>query len=247
MPLEFARKNLRTSRGLVERFQTETNAAIDAAQKAAQKPTHTAAATLTSLDTILTKAENLKRKLESLQAEERTLQKQQKARLQHLQALHEIPSLVDVEFDRWSGIRLDRMLVDHLLRSGNVKTAKLLAKERKVEDLVDVEVYVALGNVEESLRQKRTTEALAWCVDNRRALKENGSSLELELRLQQMVEMTRTGDTGKLIEATAHARKFFGGQQDGSYGLRAGGLLAHHSSTLTEPYRVSKRTSLSLA
>ncbi|KAF2151146.1 protein fyv10 [Myriangium duriaei CBS 260.36] len=237
LPHEFARKNLRSSRALVERFQTETNAAIDSAQKAALKTTHSSSATVASLDAVLNKAQTLKRKLEALHAEERALQSQQKARLRHLQELHEIPSLVDVKFDRWSKVRLDRMLVDYMLRMGFDRSAKLLTQERKIEGLVDVDAFRALEDINRSLRQGRTNEALTWCQDNKRALKEAGSNLELELRLQQMVEMTRTGETTKLIEATIHARKYLGAQQDTFYGLRAGGLLAHPANTLTEPYR----------
>lgn len=62
--------------------------------------------------------------------------------------------------------------------------------------------------------------------------------MELELRLQQFIEMTRKQDTMKLIEAALHARKYLGGQQDTDYGLRAGGLLAYGPGTDTEPYKV---------
>ena len=223
---------------MVERFQTETNSAIETAQKAALKPNHSSAATMASLDAVLNKAQTLKRKLEALHAEERALQNQQKARLRHLQELHDIPSLVDVKFDRWSKVRLDRMLVDYMLRMSYYRSAKQLTKERSIENLVDVDAFQAWGDIDRSLRQGSTTEALAWCADNKRALKEVGSNLELELRLQQMVEMTRTGETSKLIEATVHARKFLGAQQDTFYGMRAGGLLAHPANTLTEPYKV---------
>ncbi|PSK35069.1 hypothetical protein B9Z65_1652 [Elsinoe australis] len=237
LPHELARKNLRSARTLVERFQAETNTNIETAQKAALQPSHSTAATVASLDAVLNKAQTLKRKLETLHAEERALQNQQKSRLKHLQELQEIPSLVDVKFDRWSKTRLDRMLVDYMLRLGYTDSAKMLAQERQIQDLVDVNAFLSLGSVEKSLRQGRTNEALAWCVENKRALKEADSNLELELRLQQMIEMTRNGDTSKLIEATLHARKYLGGQQDTFYGLRAGGLLAYPSNTLTEPYR----------
>lgn len=237
LPHEFARKNLRASRALIERFQSDTNSAVDAAQKAALKPDHASSATIASLDAVLNKAQTLKRKLEALHAEERALQTQQKARLRHLQELHEIPSLVDVKFDRWSKVRLDRMLVDYMLRMGFERSAAALTQERGIDSLVDVDAFRALGDVHRSLRLGRTSEALSWCSDNKRALKEAGSNLELELRLQQMVEMTRTGETSKLIEATLHARKYLGAQQDTFYGLRAGGLLAHPANTLTEPYR----------
>ncbi|KAF4555436.1 CTLH/CRA C-terminal to LisH motif domain-containing protein 2 [Elsinoe fawcettii] len=237
LPHELARKNLRSTRTLIEKFQSDTNTALEAAQKSSFKPGHPTNATVASLDAVLAKAQTLKRKLETLHAEERALQNQQRARLEHLQELHEIPSLADVKFDQWSKTRLDRMLVDYMLRVGYVQSAKMLAQERDIKELVDVDAFLALGEVEKCLRRGRTTEALAWCAENKRALKEAESNLELELRLQQMIEMTRNGDTGKLIEATLHARKYLGGQQDTFYGLRAGGLLAYPSNTLTEPYR----------
>lgn len=126
---------------------------------------------------MLAKAQTLKRKLESLQQEERTINKHQKARLQHLQDLHEIPSLVDVKYDRWSRVRLDRLLVDYLLRMGYTDSAKQLAREKGIEDLVDVDVFVAAGHIELSLRTGRTQECLAWCSENKRALKEMNVSL----------------------------------------------------------------------
>jgi len=126
---------------------------------------------------MLAKAQTLKRKLESLQQEERTINKHQKARLQHLQDLHEIPSLVDVKYDRWSRVRLNRLLVDYLLRMGYTDSAKQLAREKGIEDLVDVNVFLAAGNIEQSLREGRTQECLGWCTENKRAVKEMNVSL----------------------------------------------------------------------
>jgi len=146
---------------------------------------------------------------------------------------------VDVKYDQWAKIRLDRMLVDYLLRMGYMDSAKQLANEKHIEDLVDVDAFVACGNIEQSLRNGRTQDCLAWCSENKQALKKMNSNLELELRLQQFIEMTRSGDIGKLIEAMLHAKKYLGGQQDMDYGLKAAGLLAYSAATETEPYKVS--------
>lgn len=223
----------------MERFQADTTASIDTVQKAALR-NNPKEATVVTLDAILNRAQTLKRKLEALQAEERTLQRQQRTRLQHLQELHEIPSLVDVKFDRWSAVRLDRMLVDWMLRMGFHRSAELLTRQRGIGELVDADAFRAMGEINRSLRQGRTNEALAWCAENKKALKEAGSNLELDLRLQQMVEMARTREIPMLIEAALHARKYLGTTQGNFYGLRAGGLLAHPPNTLTEPYRVSE-------
>lgn len=203
-------------------------------------------AIVATLDNILVKAQNLKRKLETLHREEQSLQKQQARRVGHLQDLYDIESVSDVKFDDWSNIRLDRMLVDYMLRHNYNKSAKKFTEQRQISDLVDIEAFSAFAEVEQALKQGRTSEAIAWCNENKKALKDVESKLELELRLQQMVEMTRFGNTNKLVEATLHARKYFAGQQNESYGLRAGGLLAYPANTLTEPYKVSEEVFRSL-
>lgn len=157
---------------MLEKYQTDTTTALESTTKATLKDSHDSATTLASIDAMLAKAQTLKRKLELLQQEEKIIHKHQKARLQHLQNLHEIPSLVDVKYDRWSRVRLDRLLVDYLLRMGYTDSAKQLAQEKGIEDLVDVDVFMAASHIERSLREGRTQECLVWCNENKRALKE---------------------------------------------------------------------------
>lgn len=233
LPHELLRKNLKSAQRQIEM----TNKNITTAIGSSQAPK--AADTLASLDATLAKAHTLKRKLEALHAEEQSLHRQQRARIQHLQTLHEIPSLADVKYDSWAHTRLDRLLVDYLLRQGYAESARGLAREKGIEELVDVGVFEECGRVEASLRDGRTGEGLGWCVENKQALKKINSHLELELRLQQFIELARTGEMSKLMEAIAHARKHLAGGQDAEFGLRAGGLLAHPPDTLVEPYRVS--------
>lgn len=65
------------------------------------------------------------------------------------------------------------------------------------------------------------------------------SDLEFELRLQQFIELVRTRQTAKLLEATAHARKYLTGHADAQHAIRAAGLLAFPPHTPFEPYKVS--------
>ena len=127
--------------------------------------------TLASIDAMVLRFENLKRRLSSLHDEEQALQKQSHARIEYLQHLHEIPTLVDVKFDEWSEVRLNRLLVDYLLRNGYGDTARALAKENGIEDLVDIDAFVQCQKIEASLLQQSTQECLAWCADNNKALK----------------------------------------------------------------------------
>lgn len=165
LPHELLKKNLKSAQRAIEPVNKNITSAIQSSTK--QNP----AETLASLDATLQKAQNLKRKLEALHTEEQALHSQQKARIQHLQTLHEIPSLGDVAYDRWAHVRLDRLLVDYLLRQGYTQSAKELAEENKLGDLVDVGVFEEAGRIEQALRKGEVKDALTWCGENKNALK----------------------------------------------------------------------------
>jgi macrophage erythroblast attacher len=67
------------------------------------------------------------------------------------------------------------------------------------------------------------------------------------LRLQQYIEMIRTGDKGKLVEARAHARKYLTPfiETQSAEIHRAAGLLAFPKDTKAEPYKVTRPNVLS--
>lgn len=115
--------------------------------------------------------QGLKRKMEVLQEEEKKVVTQSRRRIEHLEDLFTIPSLADVKYEEWSRIRLNRLLVDHLLRSGYLDSAKQLAEEKDIGDLVDVNVFSQCQRIADSLRRGETKEALQWCGENKVALK----------------------------------------------------------------------------
>ena len=115
--------------------------------------------------------QGLKRKLELLHEEEKVLHVASRRRIEHLQSLYEIQSLADVKYEMWSKVRLSRLLVDYLLRGGYDESAKALAKAKGIEEMVDVDAFVQCHRVEGSLKRGRTQEGLAWCNENKQALR----------------------------------------------------------------------------
>jgi len=132
-----------------------------------QRPTDS----ITSLDNMISRMQGLKSKMESLHNEEKILHQHSRRRIQHLQDLYEIPSLADVKYDEWSRIRLNRLLVDYLLRCGYGESARALAREKGIEELVDLDVFVQCHRVEESLRNGSTADCLAWCTEHKPLMK----------------------------------------------------------------------------
>lgn len=87
-------------------------------------------------------------------------------------------SLDDVKYEEWSRTRLDRLLIDYLLRNGHIESATALAKEKDIEQLVDVETFVQMSKIKDSLCKGKVTEALAWCSENKKELR------KMEVRIQ---------------------------------------------------------------
>lgn len=69
---------------------------------------------------------------------------------------------------------------------------------------------------------------------------QNKHNLEFELRLQQYIEMVRTQDKSKKVEAIIHAKKYLVSNQQSQNTeiMRAAGLLVFTQDTRAEPYKV---------
>ncbi|OGE49140.1 hypothetical protein PENARI_c023G11674 [Penicillium arizonense] len=239
LPHELARRNFKTVQRAVEREKEYVLPALKDTANASLSNTQTPDQTLAALDAMISRMQGLKRKMEGLQEEEKKIHNQSRKRIQHLEALHKIPNLADVKYDQWARVRLDRLLVDHMLRSGFSESAKQLAQERGVEELVDLDVFTQCQRIVKSLRRGETKEALQWCGENKAALKKSQHNLEFELRLQQFIEMVRTQDKTKKIEAIAHAKRYLilNHQAQNPEIRRAAGLLVFKQDTKVEPYK----------
>lgn len=126
---------------------------------------------LRNLDSMIARMRGVKRKLTAHAEEEARLTRQTGARISHLGDLYGMHSVDDVKYEAWSRARLDRLLVDYLLRHGYNESAQALTTERNMDDLVDVETFVQMSRIQESLRGGSVVEALAWCQDNKKELR----------------------------------------------------------------------------
>lgn len=81
---------------------------------------------------------------------------------------------------------------------------------------------------------------MARCAPNLANRSQN--NLEFELRLQQYIEMVRTQDRTKKVEAIVHAKKYLvtSQQSQNTEIMRAAGLLVFTQDTRAEPYKVRR-------
>ena len=68
-----------------------------------------------------------------IKSEESLYVSRSRQRLEHLNGLTKIPTANSDAYTRWSRVRLDRILVDYMLREGFNETAGQLAREEGIE------------------------------------------------------------------------------------------------------------------
>jgi len=178
LPFELLRKSFKVAHFNVEKESTVVKSTL-------KETTHASLNNaspdeiLKNVDSMLARMRGLKRKLNACAEEETRLHQQSQSRIQHLGELYGMQSLDDVKYEEWSRTRLDRLLVDYLLRYGYKGSAKALSKEKGIEDLVDVETFVQMSRIRESLRNGRVTEALSWCSENKKELRRMEASFKV--------------------------------------------------------------------
>ncbi|EJD51138.1 hypothetical protein AURDEDRAFT_111798 [Auricularia subglabra TFB-10046 SS5] len=233
VPYENLRKGFRASQKHIER---EMGAIQTQLADLSQSP-YDALSTLKALEGMISKVEGLQGKLESVH-ETTNVPNQQtlKHRLEHIAALDACSLRTDPEFQQWAATRLDRWLVDWALRGGRQETARQLAVEKSIEPLVDIELFQYIQRVEDALANHSCTEALAWCSENKVALRKAKSTLEFDFRLQEYIELCRQW---RHLEAIQYWRKYLRAWQEthGDQIERACGLLCFSESSNLKAYR----------
>jgi macrophage erythroblast attacher len=208
LPNELLRKNFRSAHFTIEKDTSALKTLLKESATAAVSGRASQQDVLRNLDAMIARMRGVKRKLSAHADEEGRLHDQTGARIRHLDEMYSLHTYEDVKYEAWSRQRLDRLIADYFLRQGFLESARLLAKERDMEKLVDVETFENMGRIRLALLDGSVVEALAWCQDNKKELRKMESKLEFMLRFQQYVELIRLGTQEKLLEAIAHAKKW---------------------------------------
>lgn len=164
-----------------------------------------------------------------------------KRKIQHLRVLGPPDSNVcydawQASIDQWKRIRMDRIVIEYLLRRGYYETAECLARKSDIRSLTNLEIFHTSREVEEDLFKHKTLKCVLWCNDNKSKLRKINSNMEFSLRVQEFIELVRSDNR---VEAVKYARKYF--QSFEKTQLReickCMALLAYQPNTDTEPYK----------
>lgn len=232
VPYEVLNKKYRISQKNIDRELNHLNQSLTVARST------TTCDSPRVFNDIVENLKNLKRKAEESINDELEAAQICKKRLNHLKGLFENPNNV------WREKRLDRLLVDHLLRSGYYESASRLTEKAELHNLTNMELFKTSRKVETSLMNGDTTKCLAWCYDNKSKLRKLNSTLEIQLRQQEFIELVKQN---KRLEAIQHARKYLTINTITSNDRKEStqskeleqimGLLAYPPDTKIEPYR----------
>jgi macrophage erythroblast attacher len=171
LPYELLRNNFRSAHFAVEKENAGIKTLLKDAATGCLNGRSSPSDLVHSLDDMISQARALKRKLSTCAEDEARLLRQTEARIAHVDELYHMSSFDDVKYESWSRTRLDRLLVDYLLRRGYSDSATALAEERNMRDLVDVETFVTMARIIASLKAGSVQEALAWCTENKKELR----------------------------------------------------------------------------
>ncbi|KNE57129.1 hypothetical protein AMAG_02880 [Allomyces macrogynus ATCC 38327] len=192
-----------------------------------------------ALDSMIERMNKLKRKLDELKAEETMYAGKLAARLSHLQDLAHIRTLTAPEFAAWAHLRLQRVLLDYLMRQGFLTSAKLLATGSSSHRASDASgsFFTHQRRIERALERHSCTEALAWCHDNKVALKKLKSPSSSNGGWGKLLKVR---GTRPLVPALEYAKTHLVAFADLGHTRaiqQAMALLAFPPTTTCEPYR----------
>ncbi|KAG5519766.1 hypothetical protein PMAC_000039 [Pneumocystis sp. 'macacae'] len=233
LPYELLRMNFKISQKYIEKNSSYFLSGIEKLNFSTKEETEKS---IKQLNIILVKIQELKEKLLLLNIEDIECFKRLKTRISHLKELCNIENIEDEAYNEWSQVRLDRLLIDYMLRKGMSETAKQLAKEKDIEGLVDIDLFIRCREIEEALKNRNTMKCLAWCSENRAFLRKNKINLEFELKLQEYIELVRRRE---LSQAILYSRKYLTPYSEAHIEefRRAMALLVFPPDTEYEPYK----------
>ncbi|CEG80666.1 hypothetical protein RMATCC62417_14967 [Rhizopus microsporus] len=175
VPYEQLRKSFRYEYKYIEKelitLQDKIERCIKDNTLSAEKATET-------INELMKQVDKLKRKLEKYKEDGEAYSRRIEKRAANLLEIENVTSPKAPEFVSWTKTRLDRVVVDYLLREGMTETARKVANHGGIEDLVDVDLFLQAEKIEQALRNHSCKECLQWCSENRSSLKKMKKQIE---------------------------------------------------------------------
>lgn len=184
VPYEILNKKFRIAQKTIDRELNQIQNATSELEKGLAEGTAGDISRL--LGGVVERLQALKRKADESIVEELTAGHECKRRLDHLRqsVVASTTSIQSASSNQWKKVRLDRMIVEHLMRLGYYESAEKLAIRSGIRQLTNFDIFQVSRDVEDDLKKRHTTKCIAWCVDNKSKLRKINSTIEFQLRVQ---------------------------------------------------------------
>lgn len=106
----------------------------------------------------------------------------------------------------WKRKCMDCMMVEYLLCCGYYNMVVKLVCQSGIEDLVNIEMFLMVKEVEEFLERCEMVICLVWCYDNKFWFWKMKSCLEFSFRIQEFIEFIWQN---KRLDVVRYVRKYF--------------------------------------
>ncbi|XP_055848626.1 E3 ubiquitin-protein transferase MAEA [Episyrphus balteatus] len=241
VPYEVLNKKFRVAQKTLDREVDQTFSATKEVEKAMKGQNPTIAEISKLVGGVVERLQVLKRKADESISDELAASYVCKRKLEHLKAnaspeMKTSYEIWQASVDQWKRIRMDRMVIEHLLRMGYYETAEKLADRSDIRHLTNLDIFQTSREVEEDLANHRTAKCVLWCNDNKSKLRKINSNIEFQLRVQEFVELVRFNNR---TEAVRHARKYFPAFDKTQLNeiCKCMALLAYQPDTQIDPYK----------
>lgn len=234
VPYESVNRSFRNAQKIIDREVSHVSVTNEKVKKLSSKNNVKISQTRKELDDVISKLEFLKNKSQDSIATEIMKLANCQSRVEYLKEQTAAKRNII-----WKKDRLDRMMIDYFLRSGYYDTAVKYAESSEVKAVVDVDLFMVAREVESNLRKKNSSACLQWCHQNKSKLKKLLSTLELNIRIQEFVELIKSE---KRLDAVAYARQYLSSSSGESFAVpdmqkTVMTLLAFKPDTQIKKYR----------
>lgn len=211
VPYEILNKRFRSAQKIIDREVDQVMNVSRQVEKALDADQAPILSDVTKLmGNVAQKLQVLKRKADESITDELSVTQICKRKLDHLKGImpqsRNTGEVGQGSVDQWKRIRLDRLVIEHLLRMGYYETAEELAARSDVRHLTNLEIFQTSREVEDDLANHSTTKCVHWCIDNKSKLRKINSTIEFSLRVQEFIELVRQDQR---FEAVKHSRRYF--------------------------------------
>ncbi|KAB7496490.1 Macrophage erythroblast attacher [Armadillidium nasatum] len=170
VPYEVLNKRFRLAQKSIDRELCHVTNAVSELEKVLISDTKDKNQITSLIGGVMEKLNSFKRKAEDVTQEEIECGRVIKRRVEHLK---EHDSTSPAVICQWRKLRLDRLLMEYVLRAGYYNTASELIKGSPIKDLTNLDIFLVANDVEISLKNKDTSKCLAWCHDNKSKLRKH--------------------------------------------------------------------------